>query len=70
MGNRRGRIVEYFNLFCIVILFIQSSILMSKLEDKQPTLNKELLQLKKDIELVARNPNLARKTFKDRNDGV
>jgi hypothetical protein len=43
---------------------------MSKLEDKQPTSNKELLQLKKDIELVARNPNLARKTFKDRNDGV
>ena len=43
---------------------------MSKLEDKQPISNKELLQLKKDIELVARNPNLAKKTFKDRNNGI
>jgi hypothetical protein len=70
MGNRRGRIVEYFNLFCIVILFIQSSILMSKLEDKKQISDEELLQLKKDIKLVARNPNLARKTFENRNDGV
>ena len=49
--------MDYFNLFCIIILFAQSSIFMNSIHS-----------LKKDIELVARNPNLARKTFKQRND--
>ena len=43
---------------------------MSKLEDKKQISDEELIQLKKDIELVARNPNLAKKTFKNRNNGI
>ena len=65
--------MEYFNLFCIFILFIQGSILLFSIDNvKSETKNNpdELYKLKKDIELVAKNPNLARRKFKQRNDNV
>lgn len=51
--------MEYFNLFCIFILFVQGAIYFKSLDD-----------LKKDIKLVAKNPNLARKIFNQRNDNL